>query len=205
MANSKREYKTLIFDLGRVLVYFDFSRAYRALEAYCKVSAPDMPKLLLATDMVQRLETGRMPPEEFHQNFARLLAAEVEFGRFCEIWTSVFTHALLPESLIESLARRYRLVLLSNTNPIHFNSIRAQYPHIGHFHDLVLSYEVGAIKPEPKIYEAAIRSAGCKPEECLYVDDIPEFVEGGRKAGLDAVQFESREQLVREMRARGIL
>lgn len=205
MSAPDRKYKTLIFDLGRVLVYFDFKRAYRALEAYCPCPAIEMPKRLLATDMVERLETGRMSPEEFHADFAKLLAAEVEFGRFCDIWTSVFTHELIPEPLIANLAQRYRLVLLSNTNPIHFESIRAQYPHIRHFHDLVLSYEVGAIKPEAKIYQAAIASAGCAPDECFYTDDIPEFVEGGRKAGLDAVQFESVEQLERELRARGIL
>ena len=205
MASSQREYKTLIFDLGRVLVYFDFKRAYRALEAYCPCPAAEMPKRLLATDMVTRLETGRMSPEEFHADFAKLLAAKIEFGPFCDIWSSVFTHELVPESLIASLAQRYRLVLLSNTNAIHFEMIRAQYPHIRHFHDLVLSYEVGAIKPEPKIYQAAIASAGCNPDQCFYTDDMPEFVEGGRKAGLDAVQFESIEQLKRELKVRGIL
>lgn len=205
MAAAHREYKSLIFDLGRVLVYFDFSRAYRALEAFCPCPALEMPKRLLATDMVRRIETGRMTPEEFHAEFANLLAMDIGFQPFCDIWTSIFTHELLPETLLENLAQRYRLVLLSNTNPIHFEMIRAQYPHLRHFHDLVLSYQVGALKPEPAIYQAAIASAGCKPEECFYTDDIPEFIEGGRKAGLDAVQFESHEQLLSELRARGIL
>lgn len=199
------QYKAVLLDLGRVLVYFDFERAYRAFEALCPCPAPEMPKRLLATDLVQGYETGRIPPRDFHARFCELIGLQLDYERFCEVWTSIFTHALLPESLIEELAKRYRLILLSNTNPIHFGMIRETYPHLRHFHDLVLSYEVGAMKPDEAIYRAAIERAGCKPEECFYADDIPRFVEGGRRAGLDAVQFESREQLEREMRARGIL
>ncbi len=199
------KHKALLFDLGRVLVHFDFARAYTALESFCSCPAAEMPKRLFTTDLVQRLETGRIAPEEFHVRFSELLGTNLDYPRFCEIWTSIFTHELIPESLIESLAARYRLVLLSNTNPIHFEMIRATYPHLRHFHDLTLSYEVGALKPEEAIYRAAVERAGCEPEECFYTDDIPEFVEGGRRIGLDAVQFESHAQLVRELRARGIV
>ncbi len=204
MANPATSHKALLFDLGRVLVYFDFTIAYRALTDFCPYPAAEMPKRLFTTDLVRRLETGRIGADEFHAGFSELFGLDLDYASFSRIWTSIFTHELLPESLIESLAKRYRLVLLSNTNPIHFEMIRAAYPHLRHFHDLVLSYEVGALKPEEAIYRAAIDRAGCKPEECFYTDDIPEFVEGGRRAGLDAVQFESHEQLLRELRARGI-
>lgn len=204
MSHPATPHKALLFDLGRVLVHFDFALAYRALESYCPCLAAEMPKRLFGTDLVQRLETGRIGAHEFHAGFSELLGLEMDYARFSGIWTSIFTHELLPESLIESLAKRYRLVLLSNTNPIHFEMVRGAYPHLKHFHDLVLSYEVGALKPDQAIYRAAVERAGCKPEECFYTDDIPEFVEGGRRAGLDAVQFESHEQLLREFRARGI-
>jgi putative hydrolase of the HAD superfamily len=198
-------HKTLIFDLGRVLVYFDFARAYRALEPFCPCSASEMPKRLFTTDLVQRLETGRISARDFHAGFSQLIKLDLDYDRFCGIWTSIFTHPLLPESLLENLSKRYRLVLLSNTNPIHFEMIRRAYPHLKHFHDLTLSYEVGALKPEEAIYRAALERAGCEPGECFYTDDIPEFVEGGRRAGMDAVQFESRDQLERELRSRRIL
>jgi putative hydrolase of the HAD superfamily len=205
VAGLARRHKTLIFDLGRVLVYFDFARAYRALESYCPCAAAEMPKRLFTTDLVQRLETGRISPRDFHAGFSQLIKLDLDYERFCVIWTSIFTHALLPESLLENLSKRYRLVLLSNTNPIHFEMIREAYPHLKHFHDLTLSYEVGALKPEEAIYRAALERAGCQAEECFYTDDIPQFVEGGRRAGMDAVQFESRDQLERELRARGII
>ena len=60
-----------------------------------------------------------------------------------------------------------------------------------HFDDLVLSYEVKAMKPSPLIYREAIARAQCRPEECFYTDDIAAYVEGARREGIDAVQFES--------------
>jgi glucose-1-phosphatase len=205
MEPSARQYKTLIFDLGRVLVYFDFARAYRTFEAHCAHPASGMSKRLFTTDLVQRLETGRIQAHDFHAGFCELFELKLDYPAFRDVWTSIFTHELLPESMLENLSKRYRLVLLSNTNPIHFEMIRGAYPHLKHFHDLVLSYEVGALKPEAAIYQAALDRAGCKAEECFYTDDIPEFIEGGRRAGFDSVQFESREQLEGELRARGIL
>jgi putative hydrolase of the HAD superfamily len=205
MGPTPSRYKALIFDLGRVLVHFDFTAAYNSIAQLCPPPAPDIPMRFFGTDLLRRLETGRMSADEFHHAFCKLFGFQLDYQPFCDIWTSIFTGELMPESFLEGLAKRYRLVLLSNTNPIHFEMVRANYPHLRHFHDLVLSYEVGAMKPEAAIYEAAIQRAGCLPGECFYTDDIPEYVEGGKRAGLDAVQFESFEQIQREMRARGII
>ena len=198
-------YKAVIFDLGRVLVNFDFRRGYRALEGLCPYTADEIPVRMQSGDLLKRFETGLIGPRDFYEQFCELLGLDVDYSRFCEIWTSIFTDALLPESLLESLAARYRLVLLSNTNPIHFEMIRGAYPHLRHFHRLVLSYEVKAMKPQPEIYRAAIDAAECRAEECFFTDDILEYVEGARRLGIDAVQFESREQIERELSARGIV
>jgi glucose-1-phosphatase len=197
-------YKAVIFDLGRVLVNFDFQRGYRALEGLCPYPAAEIPVRIHSTGLVRRFETGLIGPRDFYAQFSEQLGLTIDYSRFCEIWSSIFTEALLPESLLESLAARYRLVLLSNTNPIHFEMIRATYPHLRHFHRLVLSHEVKAMKPQPEIYRAAIDAAQCRPEECFFTDDILEYVEGARQMGIDAVQFESREQIERELSARGI-
>ena len=198
-------YKTIIFDLGRVLVHFDFSRGYRALESLCPYSAADMPKRIGTTDLVNRFETGLVEPAEFYEQFSKLLELRLEYPRFCEIWSSIFMHTLVPESMLEGLARRYRLMLLSNTNAIHFDLIREQYQStLRHFHDQILSYEVKLMKPDPGIFRLAIERAGCLPEECFYTDDIPAYTAAARQQGIDAVTFESAAQIERELKARGI-
>ena len=198
-------HKAILFDLGRVLVHFDFRRGYDTLETLCRYPAAEIPKRLAPTGLVERFETGRVAPREFFDQFCRTLELDLEYDRFCTIWSSIFTHALLPESMLEGLARHYRLVLLSNTNALHFGMIRENYGHLlRHFHHLVLSFEVGAMKPQSEIFQAAIARAQCLPGECFYTDDIAAYIEAARGNGIDAVQFESREQLEREMRGRGI-
>ena len=197
-------YKTVIFDLGKVLVHFDFKRGYRALEGLCPHPAAAIPKLLAGTGLVERFECGLVEPRDFVGQMSRVLDLRVDYDRFCEIWSSIFTDTLVPESLLEGLKSRYRLVLLSNTNAIHFEMIRERYSLLRHFDALVLSYEVKAMKPQPAIYRAAIERAGCRAEECFYTDDIAEYVAGARAIGIDAVQFQGAERLADEMRARGI-
>jgi glucose-1-phosphatase len=198
-------FKTIIFDLGRVLVHFDFTRGYRAMEKLCPYSSAEIPKRLAPTGLVELLETGGIEPRAFVSSMNEVLSIrELDYQGFCDIWSSIFTETLLPESMVERLGERYRLLLLSNTNAIHFDMIRATYPILRHFHHCVLSYEVGAAKPDRKIYEAALAAAHCRPEECFYTDDIADYVRAGREIGFDAVQFESAAQIQREMRSRGI-
>ncbi len=196
-------HRAIIFDLGKVLLHFDFGRGYRALAERCPHAACDIPARI-DTALVDRFETGRIGPREFFSEFARQIEFRAGYDEFCEIWNGIFTETLISEDMLESLARRYRLQLLSNTNAIHFEMIRRKYPMLRHFHDLVLSYEVGAVKPQAEIYREAVRRAGCRPEECFYTDDIARFVDAARALGIDAVQFHSPGQLKQELTARGI-
>ena len=199
-------HKAIIFDLGKVLIHFDFRRGYRALEGLCPYPAAEIPKRLAPTGLVERFETGLVEPQDFVEQFSRILDLQLDYGRFCEIWSCIFTDILIPESLLQALAARYRLFLLSNTNALHFAMLRETYGHLlRHFDHLILSYEVKAMKPQPEIYHAALERAGCLPGECFYTDDIAAYVEAARQLGIDAVQFESREQIERAMRNRGIV
>jgi FMN phosphatase YigB (HAD superfamily) len=197
-------YRAIIFDLGKVLVHFDFQLGYRALEGRCPYPAPEIRRRLAATGLVPHFETGLIEPRDFVSRISEALELGLDYEEFCRIWSCIFRHTLVPDAMLEGLATRYRLVLLSNTNAIHLESIRRNYSLLRHFHGLILSYEVKAMKPEPEIYRAAVEMAGCRPEECFYTDDIAEYVEAARRLGIDAVQFESAEQLEREMDARGI-
>jgi FMN phosphatase YigB (HAD superfamily) len=197
--------RTVIFDLGKVIVPFDFARGYKAMSKLCNHAPEDIPKRIGPTDLVRRFECGEVPPEQFVEQLCAILDLKMEYAHFCEIWSSIFLpHTLVPESLLEGLRKHQRLLLLSNTNAIHFKMIRENYPLLQHFDDYVLSYEVGAMKPSPRIYEEAIARAQCKPGECFFTDDIAEYVAGAREAGMDAVQFQSAAQLEGELRGRGI-
>jgi FMN phosphatase YigB (HAD superfamily) len=197
--------KALIFDLGGTIVPFDFRRGYAAMEPLCAYPAAEIPARIRSTDLVRRFETGQIEPETFVEELCRALELRVSYAEFCDLWTSIFLpEPLIPEAVFAGLRRRYPLVLLSNTNDIHFQMIRRSYPLLDHFDHFVLSYQVGALKPSPRIYEEAVARAGCRAEECFFTDDVAPYVEGARLAGLDAVRFESYAQLESELRSRGV-
>jgi len=198
--------KALIFDLGGTIVPFDFRRGYAAMEPLCAYPAAEIPKRIRSTDLVRRYESGQIASELFVEELCRVLELRVTYQQFCDLWTAIFLpEPLIPEALFARLKSRYPLVLLSNTNDIHFRMIRRSYPLLDHFDHFVLSYEVGALKPSARIYEEAVARAGCRPEECFFTDDLDPYVEGARKVGLDAVRFESYRQLESELRDRAIL
>jgi glucose-1-phosphatase len=197
--------KTVIFDLGKVIVPFDFARGYRAMAELCSYAPEEIPRRIGSTDLVRRFECGEVAPEQFVEQLCRTLDLQLEYEHFCRIWSSIsLPETLIPESLLQGLKKRYRLLLLSNTNAIHFSMIRESYPLLRHFDDYVLSYEVGALKPSPRIYVEAIARAQCAPEECFFTDDIAEYVAAASKAGMDAVQFQSAAQIEAELLGRGV-
>jgi glucose-1-phosphatase len=197
--------RTIIFDLGRVIVPFDFDRAYTRVTAITGLDRDEIRDRVRAAGIVPRFETGQIEPRPFVEQFNRAIDCNISYDDFREIWFSIFSpETLIPESLLESIKGRYRLLLLSNTNVIHYEMIEQHYPHVHHFDHHVLSYKVGAMKPDEAIYREALRHADGEPGECFFTDDIPEYVEGARRMGIDAVQFQSHEQIVDELRSRGV-
>jgi putative hydrolase of the HAD superfamily len=198
--------KTVIFDLGRVIVPFDFKRGYARLEPLCGIPASGISGRISSTGLVPRFESGQIEPKAFVSELSEHLGLRISYEEFCDIWMSIFLpETLIPEELLTEIGITHRLVLLSNTNAIHFEGIRAQYPLLRHFDAFVLSYEVGAMKPLPAIYEKAIEAARCAPGECFFTDDIEEYVEAAKSMGIDAVRFESATQIRGELRRRGVL
>ena len=197
--------KTVIFDLGGVIVPLDFPRGYAAIEALSAYPAEEVPKRIGETGLVERLEKGQVEPEEFHRRICEALGMRVSFDEFRNLWSAIFPpHTLIPESLLESLRGRYGLLLLSNTNAIHFPFVEERYPLLRHFDDFVLSYKVGIMKPDPGIYHAAVERSGRQSAECLFIDDVIENVESARREGLDATQFVGYEQLATDLQSRAI-
>lgn len=197
--------RSLIFDLGRVLVPFDFRRGYEAMSRRCGLPPEEVRARLSSDGLVREFESGAMDAAGFHRRVQQLLGTGVDFHEFREIWFSIFLpETLISDEFIAKLHANFRLVLLSNTNPLHFEMIRERYPILRHFDAFTLSYEVRAMKPEQRIYAAAVEAARCSPAECFFTDDIPEYVEAARRFGIDAVVFEGQPALERELRARGL-
>ena len=197
--------KTVLFDLGNVIIPVDFRRCHEALAQVCPHPPESVPKLIGKTGLPRRFEQGEITAEDFVAETCRLLDMQISYEAFWEIWARIFhPEPLIQESLLEGLRRRQRLLLLSNTNCVHFDLAQERYPLLRHFDGYVLSYKVGVMKPAPAIYHEAIAQAGCHAEECLFIDDLEVNVEAARKEGMQATQFFSSDQLLEDLRARGL-
>jgi glucose-1-phosphatase len=197
--------KTIIFDMGNVIIPFDFRRGYAALEEHAAIPAAEIPARIRATALVPELESGRMEPRPFVAALNEALGTRLSYEEFCRIWTAIFLpETLIPAELVQELRKKYRMMVLSNTNSIHFEMVWEAYPILRHFDHLILSHEVKAMKPEPAIYAAALAEARARPEECFFTDDIADYVEGARRAGMQSEQFLGYEKLLVDLRARGV-
>lgn len=198
--------RTIIFDLGKVLIPFDWQRGYQALAAHSSYPPEEIRARIKATNLFESFERGKIQPEEVAKKITELLHLNgMSFPQFREVWSSIFLpETILPDEMLGNLHRGYQLLLLSNTDAIHYGWVVEKYPILRHFDGAVLSFEVGSRKPEPAIYQAAIERAGCPPEEIFFTDDLEANVEGARRMGIDAVTFQNREQLEQELHTRGI-
>src|SRR5262249_42037825 len=109
-------------------------------------------------------------------------------------------------ALIPRLRPRYRLVLASNTNPIHAAKFVPQLAGtLQHFDALVLSHEVGGRQPGRKFFEHLLRVAETPAERCVFIDDLPENVAGARACGLNGIVYTEVEGLTDDLRRLGIV
>jgi FMN phosphatase YigB (HAD superfamily) len=196
--------RTIIFDIGNVLLFHDNDLLCRNLAGLCDLDAGVVMPFFFRSDFGQRAALGGLSATEMHAEFCREFGVGPDYPSFVRVCNSHFTPNLELEPLVRCLAGRYRLLTLSNTNPIHVEYMREHFPILEVFDDLVLSCEVGMGKPQPEIYREAVRRSGCRPEECVFTDDIPAYVEAARSLGMQGIVFSDTARFERELPAAGV-
>lgn len=195
-ANSAEKIRTVILDLGNVLVFHDNARLARNLAEASGVTVSDVDGW--ARRNTGGINRGRLDGPGIHRSFVRelgLSGAEksLSLERFTALWSSHFTihDAVLP--IVDSLVGKVRLALLSNTNALHVEYLRPRLPLLRRFDLLLFSNEVGLAKPDAAFYAEALRGTGTPPGEALFFDDLREYVEAGASLGVHAYLFTTAE------------
>ena len=196
--------RAVFFDLGNVLVMYDAQIAVRKFAALFNLSADEIWSRLFTSDLERRYTRGEISSKEFYQAVCASLGAKPNWEVFADAWNHIFWPNPDAEALVRSVSGRYPVFLISNTNELHFEFIKKNYPVIACFQRCFPSHEVGARKPEAKIYEAALRGAKVRAEEAVFIDDVPEFVDGARAVGMKGVVFSSAEMLAKELVKLGV-
>lgn len=196
----------VVFDLGKVLLEFDYRIVARRLAAHSGRDAEQIRGLLDQSPLLFRLESGQMTNEQFFAEVSSLTGYTGEFGEFAHIFGDIFS-AIPPmiELHAQLRARGVPTYIFSNTNELAVRHIRANYGFFAHFTDYIYSHEAGAMKPDHRIYEIVERRAGRKGAELLYLDDRKENVDAGAARGWQVVHHQTPEQTIAAVRAAGLL
>ncbi|HEX2866695.1 MAG TPA: HAD family phosphatase [Ignavibacteriales bacterium] len=203
---ENRKYSVIVFDLGNVLIPFDYSIMMKRLDLIEEGLGQKFMEHYKENYHVHRkFERGDLTEDEFIDLMLHPCNGCLDRETFCRYYSEIFRVNEDVASLLPELKKKYKVVLLSNTNSIHREYGYKQYSFLMHFDRLILSHEVGAVKPEPEIYKAVEAYTQAPPEEHIFIDDVLEYVEGAKKMGWDAVRFSSYGQLLEDLKARGIL
>jgi len=199
------KYRAIIFDIGRVLIRVDISRAMDGLAAGLSLTPQEVWSAIQNDPRWLDWQEGRISPRDWHLHLTKRLGASLSFDQFSEVWNRALDpHPIHSESFLENLSRNYRLALLSNTDPIHMSHEEVRFPFFRFFPIRIYSYRVGASKPDPVIYRQALQACKVRAEEAVYVDDVAAYAEAARRLGMAGIVFQSPEQLQSDLRSLGI-
>jgi glucose-1-phosphatase len=180
--------EALIFDIGNVVIPFDWQPFQHRLQAELKNLTLDVEKEF--RDLVIRLDIGEMTGERFAQVAIRMIGFQGGEVEFIGIWNSIFSSNPPMERTIVALKKRFPLYLLSNTSDLHLAYLMRNRVVLQHFVDGVYSFRAKCAKPDRKIFETAIKQFRLRPENSAYIDDLPANVRSASDLGFKAIQYD---------------
>lgn len=183
--------KAFLFDIGNVLVRFDHSRAVARVQAQSDRSAAEIKAVV--DGLISPLESGRISSEEFLAQAVSGAGFRGTAEEFRDIYCDIFESHDPMWKLVDRLAEHFPLYLFSNTSEIHLKFVRERYPVFGKFTDGVFSMRVGAMKPDRKIYDAAIALMAVEPESVFYIDDLVPNTDEGKRVGFHSHTYDWRQ------------
>ncbi|HJW71764.1 MAG TPA: HAD family phosphatase [Geothrix sp.] len=194
----------ICFDFGNVICTFDNRRILAALSPVCGHSPAALERLLHGSDLPRAYESGAITSREFLEGMSSLCGHAFSEAVFVPAFTDIFAPIQATFDLIKRLKPHYRLGLISNTNPWHADHAIRTTEVFPLFDAVSLSHEVRALKPDPRIFQDALDKLGLPPEACVFIDDIPAFVEGARALGMHGIVYTGPETLRMDLRALGV-
>jgi FMN phosphatase YigB (HAD superfamily) len=180
----------LFFDLGGVLLYFDFWTTCLRLSGVSGKGPSQIYRLGFESGVVQRFDRGQMRTREFYERICELLEIRLCYEDFVLIWCDIFHPNPFMIQMLSALKEEgYSLCLISNTNELHFGFLEKRFSFLTLFDGSTLSYQVGQLKPDEEIFRSAMALAGASPGESVFVDDIEAYVAASCTLGMHGLRY----------------
>ena len=200
--------KAIIFDLGNVLIRFDYLPVAGTLAAKSRLSREEILDFFFEARPSLDYNDGKLTSIEYYAITKQHLGLDMSFGKFCRLWNSCFFEFPEMEELVYALKQRYnhnfKILLLSNINELNYQYIRKRFKILDAMDELILSYKLKMSKPAAEIYRYAIRLSGANPESILYTDDRPELIAAARNLGINAFVFKNPQDFKKQLSKYGV-
>jgi HAD superfamily hydrolase (TIGR01509 family) len=189
--------RAVVFDLGKVLVDFDYGIAARAL-ARQSTAPPESIRLLIdQSPLLIQYESAGISSAQFFETVQSEIGFTGSFDEFANAFADIFTEIpAMTEFQAELHARSLATCVLSNTNELAVQHVRRRFPFFSRFSDYVLSFEHGVMKPADRIYEIVEERMGVSRDQVLFIDDRPENVAGGERRAWRTICHRSPEETI---------
>jgi epoxide hydrolase-like predicted phosphatase len=192
--------KAVFFDLGGVIVRTEYQAPRQHLAENLGMEYEDLEKLVFAGPSGQQASVGEISTEEHWAQVTKRLrrpASETQSIRDAFFAGDVVDRELID--YIRSLRPKYKTGLISNAWPdLRDYIVKQKFDDA--FDTMVISAEVGVMKPEAKIYQIALDQAGVSPNETIFVDDFIENIEGCEELGMHGIHFRNPEQAIEDLK-----
>jgi FMN phosphatase YigB (HAD superfamily) len=194
----------IVFDLGKVLVDFDYSIAARRVGARSTQPPENLDAFLSSSPALVEFETGLLTRQAFFDQVRNATGFLGDIREFGGMFADIFTEMPPMIELHAELRRRgFKTYIFSNTNDLAIEHIRRNFPFFQNFDGYIFSYEVKAMKPDAPIYEALENMTKRRGAEILYIDDRPENIAAGTARGWGTILHESPEHSRAALKALG--
>ena len=196
----------LLFDLGRVVLDIDFSKAIACWAGHAGCSPESIVARYVRDEAYRLHEVGKISDEDYFASLRTSLGIGISDAQFLEGWNAIFAGEM-PDiaELLPRAANRMPLYAFSNTNRPHVDYFSKEYADLlGHFRELYLSSSIGLRKPDAEAFDHVVAAIGVPAERIVFFDDLEENIKGARTRGLTAVHVTSPRDVGNALRALGI-
>ena len=189
-----------IFDLGKVLVDFDYSIAARKLAARSAKAPEDLHAFLGSSPLLVDYESGRLTRATFYEAIRDAIGFRDDLTEFGSYFADIFSEMPGTIALHAELRQRgFKTYIFSNTNDLAIEHVQRNFPFFKNFDGYIYSYEVGAMKPDAPIYDAMEKMCGRRGADLIYIDDREENIAAGAALGWRAILHESPDKTRRAL------
>ncbi len=196
---------TVIFDIGRVLVEFDWKK-YLIKHELDEIITKQLGEAIFESHVWKERDRGEMEEEEYLK-MAILQAPHLEEEIklvFKDILNIVEVYPFATEWVKSIKEQGKKIYLLSNYSKASYEHDVKKFEFIKYVDGWVISYEINSIKPEEEIYKSLIEKYNIKPENAVFLDDVKENTEAAKAMGLNVIHVRNHEQAVEALKDYGI-